>query len=64
MLHNCTDCRHYEYNWDSDSDGHLCAEWCECAARPNLGNLKQFPFKKTACAEFIEPTTPPGTEDD
>lgn len=63
MANNCTDCRHYEYNWDSDSDGYLDVEWCECAARPNLGNLKQFPFKNTQCSKFTKKHKPTTTQE-
>ena len=53
MPNACTDCIHYEWNQDSDTDG-VCvtAEWVECKARPALANLKSFPFKKTDCASF------------
>lgn len=30
----------------------------EGAARPKLANLKQFPFKKTACVSFTPKPTP------
>lgn len=51
MPHKCTDCVNYEHNMDCD-DHYVTAEWVECKARPALANLKQFPFRKTACAAF------------
>lgn len=51
MAKKCTDCRHYFFD-EEYSDHHLLASWCECSARPNVANLKQFPFQKTECAKF------------
>lgn len=53
MKNRCLDCRHYEWGEIDYSDG-----WPDenagpvCGARHGVQNLRQFPFKKTACAEF------------
>lgn len=48
----CTKCVHYSYHEDTDTDGYFVCSWAECAKRPTLANLRQFPFKKTNCAAY------------
>lgn len=53
MAKACTDCSHYEQDYE-ESDGHIIASWCGCRARNGVSNLAQFPFKKTECGKFKE----------
>lgn len=54
MSKSCTDCRHYEYDWDTDSDGYFLGDWAACRARNGVSNLKNFPFRRTECETFQE----------
>jgi len=47
---SCKGCSHLEFLEDCDSDGYITGSWFVCNARPNVSNLKQFPFKKTTCS--------------
>ena len=53
MPKNCQQCRHCDRDWDGE-DHHITSEWFTCSARPNIENLKQFPFQKTNCASFTQ----------
>ena len=47
----CADCIHYEYNFfESELDGSV--EWMECKAKPQVANLKYFPFERTTCTAY------------
>ena len=51
MMNRCAECTHYEYNFfESEVDGSV--EWMECQAKPQVANLKHFPFERTKCANY------------
>lgn len=51
MPKSCCNCRHFEADKEDGNEG--MGEWyVTCLARTSVSNLKQFPFKKTHCADF------------
>jgi hypothetical protein len=49
-LHSCSNCRHL---WKEIESWELSHIWgWKCEAKPNMSNLKSFPFKRTKCKSF------------
>lgn len=42
----CTNCANYREESEYGDYGSCYGTWYECSAKPNMGNLKGFPFKK------------------
>lgn len=49
-LVSCRDCKHFKIESDGWEMPHIA--WPACSARPQMANLKSFPFMVTACWAF------------
>lgn len=51
---SCFDCKHYHAEKEIESWELSHIFWWEhsCSVRPNISNLKQFPFSNTTCQKF------------
>lgn len=51
---SCFDCKHYHAEKEIESWELSHIFWWEhsCSVRPNISNLKQFPFSNTTCQKY------------
>jgi len=54
-MNSCYTCKHRHSHKETESWEMPHIFWWEhsCDTRPNIANLKQFPFKQTQCKEWI-----------
>lgn len=52
MGNNCRNCGEFVREQESWEMPHIY--WYECAARPGMANLPNWPFRNTKCKAFVE----------
>ena len=52
MTNSCGNCGNFVRETESWEMPHIY--WYECAARPGMANLRNFPFRNTKCKEFVK----------